>query len=450
VPTRGFSRSFPASSITTSAGTLGPVVGPFSIAVVFNATANNVDQGLIQLQTAANDNIIAVAPISDGHIWMTVGSAFGRQTDAYAAGSWLLYVATKATGTSPVRGHLCDMATGVWTHTDYLTLANSANTPVDHVLLGQSFTDHLGGLYAAAAVWNTALTDGQVEGLRPGLAAWNALSPVAMWRMNQAATSDPVTDLTGHGADQIAIEATNQTISSDVPPTFSFDLASVVDGTASTGLGSLAGLAQGDLTAIGSGLADLGALSAVAETAPLPDPDMFVSVLMDELLSCLCENAASQPNPPQHCCFRVGLEVAHDAGILEDLCCEGLAYVTLGDTYPSSTSFPEQDIIRQADAKCAPPTWAQVFQVGIIRCVPTGTEFLPPSCDEWNAASRQNVIDAQTLRRVACCMRNFIVTSSGQFDGMSLVIDRQVQGTPLGGCVERSMKLTAQFPNCEC
>jgi hypothetical protein len=420
------------------------------VAVVFNATANNVDQGLIQLLTAANDNIIAVAPVSDGHLWVTVGSAFGRQTDAYAAGSWYLYVATKATGTSPVRGHLCDMATSIWTHTDYLTLANSANTPVDHVLLGQSFTDHLGGLYAAAAVWNTALTDGQIEGLRPGLAAWNALSPVAMWRMNQAATSDPVIDLTGHGADQTAIEATNQTISSSVPPTFSFDLASVVDGTAASDLGSLTALAQGDLTAIGSGLADLGALSAVASTAPLPDPDMFVSVLMDELLSCLCENAAAQPGAPQHCCFRVGTEVAHDAGILQDLCCEGIAYVSLGDTYPSSTSFPEQDIVRQADAKCAPPTWAQVFQVGIIRCVPVGNEFLPPNCDEWNAASRQNVIDAQTLRRVACCMRNFIVTNAGVFDGMSLVIDRQTQGTPLGGCVERSMRLTAQFPNCDC
>lgn len=181
-----------------------------------------------------------------------------------------------------------------------------------------------------------------------------------------------------------------------------------------------------------------------------PDPDMFVSVLMDELLTCLCEKAAEQPNPPQHCCFRVGLEVAHDAGILQDLCCEGLAYVTLGDTYPSSTSFPEQDIIRQADAKCAPPTWAQVFQVGIIRCTPTGTESLPPSCEEWNVASRQNVIDAQTLRRVACCFRDFITTNSGVFTGMSLVIDRQVQGTPLGGCAERSMKLTAQFPNCDC
>lgn len=179
-------------------------------------------------------------------------------------------------------------------------------------------------------------------------------------------------------------------------------------------------------------------------------PDQFVSVLMEQLLLCLCEQAAAQPNPPQHCCFRVGTEIAHDAGILQDLCCEGLAYVALGDTYPSSDSFPEQDIVRQANAHCAPSTWAQQFKVGIIRCVPTGDEFLPPNCTEWNAASRQNVIDAQTLRRVACCMRDFVVNSAGDFFGMSFVIERQSQGNPQGGCVERSMTLTAQFINCDC
>ena len=136
-----------------------------------------------------------------------------------------------------------------------------------------------------------------------------------------------------------------------------------------------------------------------------------------------------------------------EAGILEDLCCEGIAYVALGDTYPSSDSFPEQDIVRQAAAHCAPPTWAQVFKVGIIRCVPVGDQFLPPNCEEWNAASRQNVIDSQTLRRVGCCIRNYVVNSNDLFLGMSLVIERQSQGNPQGGCVERSMTITAQFLN---
>lgn len=270
----------------------------------------------------------------------------------------------------------------------------------------------------------------------------------------------------GSGADQTAITGT--TVSADDPPGFSYNLTNTVAGTGVTDLGALSAAASGGVTVDGAAVSDLGALSAAATggvtvtgaalsdlgrleaSAIEPDPDQFVSVLMEQLLACLCEQVALQPNPPQHCCFRVGTEIAHDAGILEDLCCEGIAYVALGDTYPSSDSFPEQDIVRQAAAHCSPPTWAQAFKVGIIRCTPIGDQFNAPSCDEWNAAARQNIIDAQTLRRVACCMRNFVVNNGDAFFGMSFVIERQTQGNPQGGCVERSMTLTAQFPNCDC
>jgi len=179
--------------------------------------------------------------------------------------------------------------------------------------------------------------------------------------------------------------------------------------------------------------------------------DIFVGPLMLELLSCLCEQSAQAANPPGICCFRVGNEVAHDAGQDEDQCCLGIAYVALGDTWPSSGSFPEQDFVRQADAKCPPPTWAQSFKLGIIRCLPNvGDGFHPPSCTDWNAAALQNVIDAQTLRQVACCFRDFVTTNDGLFLGMSVVIERQNQGTPQGGCVERSMSIVAQIVNCDC
>jgi hypothetical protein len=170
---------------------------------------------------------------------------------------------------------------------------------------------------------------------------------------------------------------------------------------------------------------------------------------MDELLACLCEQAALNPNPPAICCFRIGSSVPHDAGINEDQCCEGIGYVSLGETFPSSDSFPEQDIVRQANSVCYPPTWAQSFQVGLIRCAPVGNGFDPISCTEWNAAAVQNIADAQTLRRVACCIRGFVF-SDARFFGMSLVIQRQIQSTPQGGCVERYFTLTAQIPNIDC
>ena len=177
--------------------------------------------------------------------------------------------------------------------------------------------------------------------------------------------------------------------------------------------------------------------------------DLFVLPLANQLLACLCAQTQLQPNPPQHCCFRVGVEIAHDAGVWTDLCCEGIAYVALGDTFPSSASFPEQDIVRQANTVCAPPSWAQYFKVGIIRCAPTGDES-PPTCDDWNAAFLQNVYDGLTLRRTQCCIRDYVVSNDSTFLGMSVVMERQVQGTPQGGCVERYFTIAIQIPNCDC
>lgn len=171
--------------------------------------------------------------------------------------------------------------------------------------------------------------------------------------------------------------------------------------------------------------------------------------LANQLLSCLSIAASGSPNPPGEFCLRVGSLVPHELSQWEDLCCNGLGYVSLGDTFPSSDSFPEQDIIRQANTVCAPPSWAQSFRMGLVRCIPADPRY-PPNCTEWTAAAYQNMYDSATLRRAVCCFRNWFRAQNGFFLGMSLVIERQVQVDPNGGCVERYVSLTAQFPNCDC
>lgn len=174
--------------------------------------------------------------------------------------------------------------------------------------------------------------------------------------------------------------------------------------------------------------------------------------LMVAALSCLTQAVTGLPGTPDNICYRVGLEVAHDLDMIDDLCCEGLAYVALGDTYPSAQSFPEQDIIRQANAVCAPPSWAQQIKFGIVRCVPVMMDDhgRMPTCANWNTAALQNFYDSIALRRTACCFRQFITSNAGIFEGMSVVIERQTQGSPNGGCVERSLTITVQMLNCDC
>lgn len=182
-----------------------------------------------------------------------------------------------------------------------------------------------------------------------------------------------------------------------------------------------------------------------------PDPrDPFVPIMAEALLSCLSVAVSGNPNTPQHIAYRVGVEIAHDMGIMIDHCCEGIAYVALGDMWPSKGSFPEQDIVRQATAVCAPPSWGIQFKAGIIRCAPTGDEMNPPTDEEWNDAFIQNMWDAQALRRTECCFRNWIRGREDALLGMSIVMGRQIQGTPLGGCVERYFTIDAQMPNCDC
>lgn len=163
------------------------------------------------------------------------------------------------------------------------------------------------------------------------------------------------------------------------------------------------------------------------------------------LLACLCTAVSGQPDPPQHCCYRVGTEPVHDIGLDQvDLCCEGLAYVLMRDNYPSSQSFPENDIVRQAQAPCDPPAWAVGFRVGIVRCVPVESD-----CTLYNAAFAQNVADMYSINRAMCCFRDYI-NSTTAFLGMSLVVERQQQGSTSGGCTERYVNLVAQIPNLDC
>lgn len=162
------------------------------------------------------------------------------------------------------------------------------------------------------------------------------------------------------------------------------------------------------------------------------------------LLSCLCEAASGGPNPPASCCLRIGTEIAHDADMFTDLCCEGLAYVSIGSIYPVVGSFPEQSIVTQANQVCSFPSWAVSLRAGIIRCVPTGGEEMP-TCDAWTSATLQNLADAQTLARTVCCFKG------AWYDlekGMSVVIGPNDTSNPLGGCVERFVTLQVQTTVC--
>lgn len=190
-------------------------------------------------------------------------------------------------------------------------------------------------------------------------------------------------------------------------------------------------------------------------TAPLL-PDIIandpVYQVATQALLCLQASYPVSGYAPAEYCARVGTNVTYDIDQFRDLCCDGLGYVLLGETVASSTSFPERDIVRQANSSCAPAAWAQTLTIGVIRCIPvvTDDEGSMPSCNDWTLAYYQNIADIIALRRTACCLRSWFMAQTGMLEGMSFVIQDQAQGSPQGGCVERSMTLAFQMPNCDC
>lgn len=175
----------------------------------------------------------------------------------------------------------------------------------------------------------------------------------------------------------------------------------------------------------------------------MADPQELV--LANAMLACLCAALAVNPNPPERCCLRVEPQIPQDLDQFTNICCEGLGYVSMADVWPSSASFPENDIVRQANAVCPPPAWGVQLKVGVLRCAPETSD-----CEAQQAAFTQEAYDSQSIRRAMCCFRMWLNSGADpQFLGMSFVVERQNKYVQ-GGCLDRFVMTNAQFPNLEC
>jgi hypothetical protein len=169
----------------------------------------------------------------------------------------------------------------------------------------------------------------------------------------------------------------------------------------------------------------------------------FVSVVAEDLLSCFDLALQDGPNPPAQICLRVG-EVPFSAGLSEDLCCEGFAWVRVLGITPS-IRFPQPD---NTPNDCQKSSWAIELEMGVIRCMPFGDEYAGPTCDQWTAAFLQVDEDAASMRRALCCIY-------AEIDANTTLVEQVVVGewTPInnqGGCIGGSMPVTFQVNCSEC
>jgi hypothetical protein len=160
-----------------------------------------------------------------------------------------LLAATRVYGAA-ARMHYINYSTGAWQHVSLPSGGTSGTTTTPTaVTLGAApgGSNRLNGGLAAAAAYDYAMTDEQVETLAYSLNNWINLTPAAMWVLDQSDVSQAVIDWTGNGANQTAITGT--TVSATSFPTLGYGHPVLV---ATREGGGVSGTAAGTLPALGA------------------------------------------------------------------------------------------------------------------------------------------------------------------------------------------------------
>lgn len=161
-----------------------------------------------------------------------------------------------------------------------------------------------------------------------------------------------------------------------------------------------------------------------------------------KLLACLQVEVEKLALVPKNIGFLPGQAVLEDISVYEDLCCDGTAYVRNANIYPSGEKWPAPDT---GQDPCAPIAWAATFEMGIMRCAPTGSANAIVSRADWQNVNSQYFIDAQALRAAVCCYKTMY--SSGPSDG-GVLIGQVVPIGPQGGCIVASLTVVVQTIGC--
>jgi hypothetical protein len=157
-----------------------------------------------------------------------------------------------------------------------------------------------------------------------------------------------------------------------------------------------------------------------------------------QLLACLTVAVQAAANPPANIQFLPGQQAGEDLSIYRDLCCEATAYVRVTTLYPSFQEFPAPDSLA---TPCQQQATALGYEVGIMRCVPTGSLEEIPTAEQWRAAHEQSMIDAKSIYKAICCYQ-------GVYNLDAMLVGAWNPIGPQGGCLLGAVSFTHQIAGC--
>lgn len=215
-------RNFNGTSdkILMSLGAVPASVAGFTLAAIVRLQAVSRWNNILTLATSADATILDMTIGATNVLSVEPYAAAGNTVTGIATG-WQLLAVSKPTGSNVCRGHRYVFSTGVWTHTDAVGNSADPGGTVARIYLGTFATsDFLSGDIEAAAMYDTALSDSQIESLPFTLMAWLTLAPKALWKLDQSATAQKIIDISGGGANESTLTGT--TIAAASVPVFNY------------------------------------------------------------------------------------------------------------------------------------------------------------------------------------------------------------------------------------
>lgn len=158
-------------------------------------------------------------------------------------------------------------------------------------------------------------------------------------------------------------------------------------------------------------------------------PDNTVLPITRILLECLRSEALQNPSPPAIVGFRTGTLGQPLAGLNDDECCTGAAFVRVLRTYPS-WGVPNASNV---PIRCGQPR-AVTVELSMWRCNPIGSLQRPPTQDDWDCLHVELLNDQVMLRAAACCFVR-------QWEKSSVVIEEWAPIPTQGGCVGSALTM---------
>lgn len=162
-------------------------------------------------------------------------------------------------------------------------------------------------------------------------------------------------------------------------------------------------------------------------------PELRLTRMSGRLLDCLRNEAQLNPKPPAVIGFRTGTTGQPLAGLNEDECCAGAAFVRLVRTFPTwGTPTPATDSV-----SCAQPFAAQ-FELSMWRCAPVGDITEPPVQQAWDDLHLDLVNDRLTMMAAICCLW-------AQLDARSIMYEDWAPVNVDGGCVGSAIMVSVDL-----